>query len=131
MKPTREVSRGALSSWRPDARKTVRTSAGAAGRPRIKMNRVRLVLPAGRASPRPRPGGAFSARAPVRRLLLFGQPRRGDVAASPFKERREIGHVGVAAVVLPPGQLAADERVDGGHPVGQVIPGRAEVLLPE
>jgi hypothetical protein len=37
----------------------------------------------------------------------------------------------VAAVVLTPGEFAADERVDGRQRVGQIIAGRAEILLAE
>ena len=55
--------------------------------------------------------------------------RRSDVPAGPFEEGGEVGDVGVAAVVLPPGQLAADQGIDRRHLVGQVISRRAEVLL--
>jgi hypothetical protein len=37
----------------------------------------------------------------------------------------------MAAVMLPPGQLAADEGIDRRHLVSQVIAGSAEVLLAE
>src|SRR6516225_9195263 len=63
--------------------------------------------------------------------LLLAQPRRLDVASGPFKECREIGDIGVAAVVLSPGQLAADERIDSRHGIGQVIAGRTKILVAE
>src|SRR5688572_26749990 len=52
-----------------------------------------------------------------------------DVATGPLEECRKVRHVGVATVVLPPGQLTADEGVDRRAFVSQVVARRSQVLL--
>src|SRR5262245_1371759 len=63
--------------------------------------------------------------------LLLLRPRRGEVLSGRFVEGREVGAVRVSAVVLSPGEFAADELVDGRQGIGEVVTGGAEVFLPE
>src|SRR5207249_2002626 len=68
-------------------------------------------------------------RAAMRELLVcLGKRRSLDVTLNPFEERGPVGSDIVAALVLPPGELAADELSDRRHRIGKVVARCAQVL---
>src|SRR5262245_24100408 len=55
-----------------------------------------------------------------------------DVAVGPFEKRGPVRGIGVAAVVLAPGDFAVyDSGVDCGHGIGEIVAGCAEVFPAE
>src|SRR5579872_5448850 len=74
----------------------------------------------------------FRLSAPIWYPFTVGYSRKSgrlDVLLHPVEKRGPVRRHVVPALVLPPGKLAADQRLHRRHGIGQIVTGRSEVFL--